>query len=122
MARVLVIDDDSQVLGMLEKALQRAGYDVMATTRAQEAMTLFRKEPADLIITDIFMPEKEGLETILEFKREAPDVKIIAISGGSQHITSFNCLQAAKNLGADSSLAKPFSRKKLLDVVSELLG
>jgi len=120
MARILVIDDDSQVLDMLQKALQRAGYDVMATSRALEAMPLFKKETADLLITDIFMPEQEGLGTIREFRREVPDLKIIAISGGGTD-GSLEYLQTAKLFGADRTLAKPFARKEMLEAVGELL-
>ncbi len=120
MARILLIDDDSQVLDMLQKALQRAGYDVIATSRALDAMPLYKKEPADLLITDILMPEQEGLETIREFRREVPDLKIIAISGAGSG-GSLDYLQTAKLLGADRTLAKPFARKEMLEAVGELL-
>ena len=120
MARILVIDDDSYVLDVLQKILQRAGYDVRATCRAREAMTLYKKEPADLLITDILMPEQEGLETIMEFRRDVPDLKIIAISGGGS-AGSLDYLRTAKLFGADRILAKPFASEEMLEAVGELL-
>jgi len=84
MARILVIDDDIQILEMLGQTLEREGYEVVDALDGKEGMRLYREAPTDLVITDIVMPEKEGVETIMELKRDFPDVKIIAMSGGGQ--------------------------------------
>jgi YesN/AraC family two-component response regulator len=82
MANILIIDDDQQILNMLSQILKRAGYGVVEALDGKQGLKLYRENPTDLIITDIIMPEKEGLETIMELQRDFPDVKIIAISGG----------------------------------------
>ncbi len=84
-------------------------------------LQLYREEPVDLIITDVFMPEKEGLETIRELRSEYPEVKIIAISGGGKNI-NLDFLPLAKQLGALRTLKKPFDRQEMLDAVQEVLG
>ena len=84
MARILIIDDDEQVRRYLRKILEAQGHEVVAASDGKLGIELCREEPTDLIITDIFMPEKEGLETIGELRRDYPDVKIIAISGGGR--------------------------------------
>jgi CheY-like chemotaxis protein len=122
MKRILVIDDDMQLRQMLKQMLERQGYDVVEAQDGKEGLNLYRQAPTDLVITDIIMPEKEGVETIIELKRDFPDVKIIAISGGSRGIDSTNCLYYVKQFGADYIFAKPFDRKILLEAVQELLG
>ena len=82
MSRILIIEDDEHVRGMLRKMLERIGYDVFDAPDGKEGLDFYRNTPVDLVITDILMPEKEGIQTIMELRREFPDVKIIAISGG----------------------------------------
>ena len=118
---ILVIDDDDQFRGMLRQTLEHAGYEVMDASNGKEGIRVFRENPADLVITDIIMPEKEGIETIRELKREFPDVKIIAISGGGR-IGPVSYLKMAKGLGAQRTLTKPLEREELLRVVRELIG
>lgn len=120
MKRILVIDDDIQVRQMLKQTLQRAGYEVAAAADGNEGIKLYRDEPTDLVITDIIMPEKEGIETIMELKRDFPDVKIIAISGGGRVVPG-NYLEIAHRLGADRTFAKPFDRVELLEAIQQLL-
>ena len=120
MAGILIIDDDVQILDMLRQTLEREGYEVMDASNGRKGIRLYRKEPADLIITDIVMPEKEGLETIMELKKDFPEVKIIAISGGGQIIPD-HYLDSAKLFGAIRTFAKPFEHKELLEAVQELL-
>jgi len=81
-ARILVIDDDRKLREVISRALERAGYDVLEADDGEAGIRLYREHGADLIITDIFMPERDGLETILQLRRESPGVKIVAISGG----------------------------------------
>jgi two-component system, chemotaxis family, chemotaxis protein CheY len=121
LARILVVDDDDLIRKLVVRTLERAGYEVEASADGQQAARQYRKEPADLIITDLFMPEKEGMEIIMELRRDHPDVKIIAISGaGSLGPTGY--LEVARMIGASSTLAKPFGQEELLDAVRQLIG
>jgi len=120
MARVLVIDDDVQVLTTLRKMSEREGYDVTSAPDGKEGIRCFRENPTNLIITDLIMPEKEGIETITEPRHDFPDVKIIAISGGGRNNPNAY-LGLAKNLGAQYTFAKPVDRKEFLKAVQDLL-
>lgn len=120
MSRILVIEDDDAVRAMLKNTLEREGYDVKVATNGGEGQSIFRQYPAELIITDILMPEKEGIETIMELRRDFPDVKIMAISGGGM-IASEEYLKIAKSAGALRTLPKPFRRDDLLKNIRELL-
>lgn len=121
MARILVIDDDDAIRLSLKLALEDADHLVDEAADGEEGMNRFRMRPADLVITDIFMPEKEGLETIDEIKRNYPKTKIIAISGGGS-IGPEDYLEIAKRVGADCSLFKPFDVQHLVATVGDLLG
>lgn len=121
MARILLIDDEELVLSTLQTALTKAGHEVVTARNGSEGLAAFRRQPVDLVITDIIMPEKEGIETIIEMRRQTASLPIIAISGGGQaHKSMF--LQAAGTLGATRTLAKPFSPSQLVNLVSECLG
>ncbi len=121
MARVLVVDDDEQLLSMIRTMLERDGHQVLDAMDGIQGMKMFRGNPVDLVITDIIMPEMEGLEMIMGLKREFPDVKIIAISGGARNEPG-DYLKMAGLLGADRTLVKPFNRVELLMTVKELVG
>jgi CheY-like chemotaxis protein len=121
MARILIIDDDKMVLNMLRQVLEGAEHTVVEAPNGEVAMRLWREQPADLIITDILMPEKDGLEVIRELRRECPTVKIIALSGGSRKV-HFDALDVAKRFGAMSTLEKPFELKTLLASVDTVLN
>ena len=121
MKRILVIDDDVQFRQMLRQALERHGYEVVEAQNGREGLKLYIQTPIDLVITDIIMPEKEGVETIIEFKRDFPDVKIIAISGGSRRLDAGDCLYYVESLGLPHTFIKPFDHEKLLEAVKELL-
>jgi YesN/AraC family two-component response regulator len=121
MKSILIIDDEEQIRTMLRNLLERLGYEVVEAPDGKKGIRLFRKSPTDLIITDIVMPEKEGIELIMELKQEFPDVKIIAISGGG-HNDPENYLSLAKELGAQRIVAKPFEKEDLLKAVRELVG
>jgi len=105
---------------MLCQVLESEGYEVVVVPDGKEWLRRYRENPADLIITDLIMLEKEGIETIIELRRDFTDVKIIAISGGGQ-IDAETCLIMAKKLGAHYTFAKPFKLEKLLQAVEELL-
>jgi CheY-like chemotaxis protein len=121
MGRILVVEDDKAVRDLLREILERAGHEVIDASNGQEAITLYKENPADLVITNILMPEKEGLETIQELRRDDADIKIIAISGGGQ-IGPADYLDVARRFGAKRTFSKPFNRKDLLKAVDELLG
>jgi CheY-like chemotaxis protein len=120
MATILVIDDDQQVCDLLKQALEEQGYTVESALNGIEGISRFRSCPADLIILDILMPEKEGLETILDLRREFPKVKIIAMSGGSER-AKLNLLDLARRLGAQYTLNKPFQLQTITDLVKKAL-
>jgi DNA-binding response OmpR family regulator len=122
MKRILIIEDDEQLRPMIRRILEKAGYGVVEAPNGKEGIRLFRAQSADLIITDIFMPEKEGLETITELRRDFPDVRIIAMSGGGIKTGTFSTLPYAKALGAHGTLSKPFQHRELLDMVEAVLG
>ena len=120
MVRILIIDDEDQPRRMLQQVLTRAGYEVIEARNGNEGLQYFRARPTELIITDILMPEKEGLETIIDIRREFPAVKIIAISGGGR-TGNLNFLEVAKRLGAQHTLQKPFELQEMLGAVRNLL-
>ena len=120
MAQILVIDDDPQIGRLLEKVLSRAGHEVVIALNGREGLQLFREGTFDLLITDLIMPEKEGLETIMELRRDYPDSNIIAMSGGGR-IGPENYLSMAKKLGVHRTFTKPLLRMELLQAVKEVL-
>lgn len=119
MSSILVIDDEASVTTVIQHGLKLAGYDVVAAKSGDEGIRQQHQSPVDLVIIDLFMPEKDGLETITELRRHSPNLPIIAMSGG--HVTSQPTLQAAKLLGADHILQKPFNAAQLLFIVEEAL-
>jgi CheY-like chemotaxis protein len=121
MPRILLVDDNEPFRKMLHKTLENAGYEVQDAANGQFVLDLYRQHPCDLILTDLVMPEKEGLETITELRRFNPRVKIIVMSGGGR-INPKNNLVMAERLGARRTLAKPFSQQEILDAIAEVLA
>ena len=116
MAHILVVDDDASTRVALQAILTPAGYAVIEAANGEEAIRRCREQQADLVVLDILMPEKEGLETIRELKRDFPKVKIIAISGcGAQY------LRMAKEFSAHRTFRKPFSLDEIVEAVKALL-
>jgi len=120
MKTILVIDDEEFVAKMLAKLLTRAGYKVFVALNGTDGISIFEREPIDLVITDIIMPDKEGFEIIFKLKSVEPDCKIIAISGGGR-INPATYLSTAKEIGAIKTFTKPFDLKELVSHVNELL-
>ena len=120
MRRILVIDDDAAVRATICDMLEEAGYTVAEAAHGEDGLARLRAEPAELVVTDILMPEKEGIETIKEVRQLLPDMKIVAISGGGA-TNNLTFLQLAKQLGADSTLAKPIQFNELVQTVRSLL-
>ena len=121
MSRILVIDDDAQIREMLRQMLEREGYEIAEASDGREGLKLYHEEPADLVIIDLIMPGKEGIETIRELKQDVPDVKIIAVSGGGK-IAPEEYLYLAGKMGAQRTITKPVEREEMLKAVRELLG
>ena len=121
MAKILVIDDEPQARTMLRGMLEDEGYTVVDAKNGKEGLERYRDEPTDLVITDIIMPEMEGIETILKLQRLSPQVKIIAISGGGR-LAAKDCLDDARDFGAQYVFNKPIENSRLLKAIIELLG
>ena len=120
MALILIIDDEPQIRSMLKLMLERDGYEVAEAPDGIEGIKIHRQNPADLIITDLIMPNKDGIGMIIELKKEFPDVKIIAMSGGGLNKPE-GYLKGAKKLGAACTLTKPIDRDELLRVIKDVL-
>jgi CheY-like chemotaxis protein len=120
MARILIIDDEDELRSMLRQMLEQAGHEVTEAVNGAEGIQIYERDAPDLIITDIIMPEKEGVETIIALRRANPDLPIVAISGGGR-LEATDFLSMAKKLGARHTLAKPFRRDQLLDAVRQCL-
>ncbi len=121
MATILVIEDNTAVRNTVCRILQSGGYDVTIAEDGRKGMAMFRRQRPDLVITDIIMPEQEGIETIRQILGDQPDAKIIAISGGGR-MGHIDFLDAARKLGARDILPKPFDPDDLLSRVENCLA
>jgi len=119
MLRILVVDDDDLFRPMLRATLAKLGHQVRDADDGDRAMAMFEEEPADILITDIILPGKEGLEIISMFKSRFPKLKVIAISG-TRGVVETNYLKLATEEGADAVLAKPFSKEQLVAVLARV--
>lgn len=120
MARILIVDDEDNIRFTLVKTLQAEGHETFEASDGEFAQDILDKHDVDLVITDILMPNREGLETIKMLRESRPEIRIIAMSGGGRlHNTNF--LKAAKQFGADLVLKKPFSMADLRNEVAEIL-
>jgi DNA-binding NtrC family response regulator len=119
-ARILLIDDEDLVRSTLRYALERAGHNVTEAGNGREGMSALERGDIDLVITDILMPEMEGIETIRATKKVRPELKVIAMSGAAAGAVDF--LQLAGRLGADEILRKPFGTRALVDAVDRCLA
>lgn len=121
MKRILVIDDEELTLNLLKTILEEEGYEVVEAYNGEDGLALFRHQPTDMIITDMVMPVKDGLKTILEVREIDKTIPVIAISGGGA-ITKERYLSIAGCLENVHALAKPFSREELLEQVEKLIN
>ena len=121
MVRILIIDDEPSIIEVLRKILQFEGYDVATATNGEEGLELFRQTPCDLVITDMVMPAKDGLQTILDLRKEKPDLPVIAMSGGGS-ISKERYLAVAGYLDRVITIAKPFSVGVIAEAVVKLLS
>jgi CheY-like chemotaxis protein len=120
MPRILLVDDDEALRTVLRLTLEKMGHVVLEAGNGIEALALQKREPVEVLLTDLIMPEKEGMETIKEFTLKYPLVRIIAMSGGGRG-SATDYLKFAKMMGADSVLAKPFSNQMMADAIAEVL-
>ena len=121
MAKILIIDDDPSILTMLKRMLEKAGYEVDTAGNGSEGLKKIESCPPDLLVTDIVMPEKEGLELISYLREKNPKLKIAAITGGGR----FHCegyLTSAKLLGADLIFQKPLVHKEFVQAITDLIN
>lgn len=121
MARVLVVEDEQQMRRMIGRVLAAAGHRVLEAENGEKALSLLAAGIPDLVITDLFMPEKEGIETIRAIRQNHPDLPIIAMTGGGYH-GNLQLLSVAEKFGANARLAKPFRSDELLAVVAKVLS
>ena len=121
MARILLIDDDDSVRSCLRLTLGQLGHTVIEARNGAEGLKLFASAQPDLVITDIVMPEKDGLEVLMTLRKEGLPAKVIAISGDRGKLTATESLRLAQFLGASKVLEKPFTREALTLAVNEIL-
>jgi len=117
--RVLVIDDNPDVRSTLQWLLESEGFVVLLAANGAEGLKVQRRRPADVVVTDIFMPEQDGIETIWQFRQEFPHVPIIVMSGGSS-IGGSDYAVVARELGAKKVLRKPFDPRELIELVQQI--
>jgi len=117
---ILIIEDDDPYRIMLGSALEAEGYRVTLAENGKVGIKAFQVDPADIVVTDVIMPEQEGIETIMDLKRSHPDLKIIAMSGGAPHSGTY--LKICAQLGAEATLAKPFTLDTLNRVIQDTLA
>jgi CheY-like chemotaxis protein len=117
---ILVIDDDETIRVLLRTILEREGYRVVDAPDGDKGLRQYQESPTDVVITDLIMPGKEGIETIRDLRKKFPHVKIIAVSGGGR-IGPESYLKMAKGVGALRTLSKPFDRMVLLKTVQEVM-
>jgi len=119
MKHILIVDDNEIVLEVLSDLLEHHSYEVYSATDGNLGLNLLDKHPIDLVFLDLVIPNKEGLETLLEIKKKHPNTLVIAMSGKSYH-SGFDNLAAAKALGAVQTLKKPFSTEQIIGLLNEL--
>lgn len=115
---ILLINDNDQIRALLRRVLEEAGYCVMDAANGREGLRQFRQNPVSLVITDLLMPDSDGLEVTMTLRRESPHVKIIALTGG---VGNLNLLEVAKLLGAHRTMKKPIEMAELLEAVQQIL-
>ena len=121
MARILIIDDNEEIRRLLRRVLESASHEVLEAGDGAEGLKCIGSQQMDLVITDIFMPEKDGLEMLREMRKTHPGMKVIAMSGGGQ-LGNMDILRMARSFGAFRVMAKPFNFREMLQAVSAALA
>jgi CheY-like chemotaxis protein len=120
--RILFVDDDVDLRSAMKVLLEREGYEVELAPNGLRALELWRAAPFDVLVTDLFMPQMDGFETIVAARRELPLLKIVAMSSGGGHCRPDMYLSTTGVAGADAAVRKPFQIETLLEVLNELTG
>ncbi len=120
MARIIVIDDQEPIRRIVRRALENDGHQVFEASDGEVGMALLEREPADVVITDIFMPGMDGIQTLREIRKRFPAIKVIAMSGGDS-TGMMDLRRDAELLGAVKSLQKPFNARDIVDIVQTVL-
>lgn len=121
MANIIVIDDESAIRTLVARILERAGHEVRTASNGVEGVAFHRAAAADVVVTDLFMPEQDGIETIQQIREFGPDTPILAMSGGGSRGHT-DALDDAELFGADAVLMKPFTPDELQEAVRGLLA
>lgn len=122
MTRILVIDDDGAIRQLLKLILENEGYKILEAEDGVEGLRILNSDAVDLVITDVLMPEKDGLAVIKELQRTHPTMRVIALSGGGMTLSAETSLFVARRMGAFESLAKPFTKDEVLSLVRKVLA
>ena len=122
MARILIIDDEPDLREAIKVALERMGHQIDAAENGDQGLAAVRSRAFDLVVTDVLMPEVDGLVVIQTINRERPDLRILAMSGGGSRVPATYNLTVADKFGADAVLPKPFGVEELENVVTRLLS
>lgn len=118
---VFIIDDVEEIQRLAELWLKEVGCNVTCASTGREAVRELKVRPVDVVLTDVIMPDGDGLEVISEVRRTRPEVRVVAISGGGVHLNATDCLKFARGLGAHAVLMKPFNRQQLLSAMNAVL-
>jgi DNA-binding NtrC family response regulator len=119
-ASILIVDDEADLRDLMIRVLAQAGYQATGAADGNEATRAMANQHFDVVITDLIMPERDGIQVINELRRKFPEVKIIAMSGGG-HISREQYLRIAKGMGAHAQLEKPFTNEQLIDTIRGVL-
>jgi CheY-like chemotaxis protein len=119
---VVIADDVTEIQQLLQEWLRELGCIVTCVSTGREAVRVLKTVHVDLVVTDILMPDGDGLEVIAELKRAQPSTRVLAISGGGNHLRAADCLKLAKGLGAHGVLLKPFNRQQLVEAVTQQIA
>jgi two-component system cell cycle response regulator CpdR len=119
---VIVADDVEEILHLVGRCLEDVGHVVSYATTGAEVIRLLGKQPCDLAIVDVLMPDGDGLDVIFAVKRSHPGTRVLAISGGGKYMVAAECLRVARGVGADGVLLKPFGRQQLLDAIESVMN
>jgi DNA-binding response OmpR family regulator len=118
--RILIVDDEQLVCNILTKILEKDGHQVVGVERGNTALETFRKNPFDLVITDLMLPDRGGLDVVWELHRDFPETRFI-VTSGSGHLLEEDFITKAKDVGADEVLLKPFRPTQLIEKVHSIL-
>ncbi len=120
--KVLVADDETEIRNLIRHWLEAAGHEVTCTGSARAATAVLKAGPVDLVVTDILMPDGDGLDLISETKKLQPAARLLAMSGGGRYVETTDCLRMARGFGAHAALNKPFNREQFEGGVATALG